>query len=296
MSENEFQPVVAPEDAWDFEQGQRSNGDQPRTALPARPAAAMGVPTVPAVAQVAVPGVVPPAAVVPAAPTAPPNAETGFGYVPPTEPVDATAAAIARLEQKLTAPAPAAQAAPEVDPVQAILNDPEASDEAKLLALRTLAAEQRVAKLEQQFKSREEQDFDARAAAAQQQIDNDWKVLSTVIRLTPQEAKQIEDAWGVEAQRDGRLVALTAEEAARRYFGPQEYEARRIGVAVRPVTPPNVVVPNTPTPAGFPTGHLVSDASNGGANGNRGGYTPPTRDKGPQLEDARRAAHAGLNS
>ena len=116
-----------------------------------------------------------------------------------------------------------------------------------------------------------------------------------IFRLTPAEAKSIEDAWAIEAQRDGRLLALTADEAARRYFGVQGYEARRITVA-RMAPMPTIALPNTPTPAGFPTGHLVSDASNGGANGNRGGYAPPPRDKGPQLEDARRAAHAALNS
>lgn len=287
MSDGMLDPVHAPEDAFHVDMAGRSAGEPHRAELPSlAPAttvapAAVGTVEAPVLTPVAFP---------------PPEPSDGFNLVAsaPEVAVDPALATLQRIEQKLAAPAPVATEASKspFDLIaEKILNDPNASDEAKILAAATLQQNDRMGKMEAQLQSREQAEQSARAAAAEAQIVAEIDAVRKTYNFSDAEVAQIEAAWDKAAQGDPRFAVLTFGEAARRLYGDQAIEARRIGA--RAMTTPSVI-PTAPVTQ-HPAGHLVSDASTG-ATGTRGGWTPPTRDKGPTLNDAREAAIARLEN
>lgn len=294
MGVNDVPPAISPEDQFfvNLATEGRSGNPSPSTATPATP-----TPGDAAAAPAPAPGAPAPAPA-PAAALPPPKPSPGFELVdtpaPAPDPVQRIADAVA---SRLPAPAPPPAASPaEPDYVldaRALIADPESSAEAVRTAKMVLGQyereEARHAEYQANEQRRQQAEYDAQLAQEQAAIASERQAIQARYAVTDAELNAIENAWERAAQTNPALLALTFEEAARRAYGDEAWEARRKGFT------PAVVPGGQPRPpaTGPLNGHLVGDAAGGGAGGPRAPFTPPT-DRKPTLDDSKNAALLSL--
>ena len=217
-----------------------------------------------------------------------------FDFAPPA--VDPNAALAAAVRQGVREALPAAPAPAAVDPLLQHINEilsGDYSDEMKQAAQLNLLMYNRMAQREAETSAKlAEAD---RFLQAQREAQSDAVLsgleadVNSKYTFTQAEWNDMYERWERGTQADPSMLNLRPIEAFRRIYGDDVVDARRKA----PGAPPTLSIVNPPVNNdAHPQGHLASDAAGGApARLNNGtGWTPPVRDKGPQLDDALRGA------